>query len=246
VTTILVPFHLDEYLPDLNVPLREGVTTVAPPLAEGDVWSRLGQLYEAVADAVTTNGSPVTVVSGDCTTSLGTMAGLRRAGVDAAVVWFDAHGDVQSLETTASGYIGGMPLRILTGYRPELIARRLGLVPVPEERIVLVDARDLDPPEADYLATARIRRSSVEALDAAALPPGPLLVHVDLDVVDAGELSGLRYPVAGGPSLDAVVAAVRRVRDTGRVAGVDIACTWHPGHDDVDNARARLVSSLIA
>ena len=73
------------------------------------------------------------------------MAGLQRAGLDPAVVWFDGHGDVQSLETTTSGYLGGLPLRILVGYRPELIADALGLRPVPEERAVLVDARDLDP-----------------------------------------------------------------------------------------------------
>jgi arginase len=52
--------------------------------------------------------------------------------VDAGIVWIDAHGDVQTLETTASGYLGGLPLRLLVGYRPELIADRLGLRPVPE------------------------------------------------------------------------------------------------------------------
>jgi arginase family enzyme len=59
--------------------------------------------------------------------------------------WFDAHGDVQTLETTASGYLGGLPLRLLVGYRPELIATGLGLRPVPEHQVLLVGARDLDP-----------------------------------------------------------------------------------------------------
>jgi arginase len=65
------------------------------------------------------------VVSGDCTTALGTVAGLQRAGIDPGIVWFDAHGDVQTVETTASGHPGGLPLRLLTGYRPELIAARI-------------------------------------------------------------------------------------------------------------------------
>jgi arginase len=80
-------------------------------------------------------GNCPVVVSGDCTTSIGTMAGLQRAGVDAGIVWLDAHGDVQTLETTASGYLGGLPLRLLAGYRPELIADRLGLRPVPERQV---------------------------------------------------------------------------------------------------------------
>ena len=82
------------------------------------------------------------------------MAGLQHAGLDPAIVWFDAHGDVQTLETTTSGYLGGLPLRLLMppGYRPGLICDRLGLRPVPEDRVVPAGARDLDPPEADYLA----------------------------------------------------------------------------------------------
>ena len=143
------------------------------------------------------------------------MAGLQRAGADPGIVWFDAHGDVQTPETTASGYLGGMPLRLLTGYRPELIAARLGLRPVPEHRIVLAGARDLDPPEVTYLARAAIRRREVAGLTtgglttgglttgglttggltAADLPAGSLYVHADLDVIDAAALPGLRYPV---------------------------------------------------
>ena len=75
------------------------------------------------------------VLSGDCTTWLGTVAGLQRAGLDPGIAWFDAHGDVQTLETTTSGYLGGLPLRQLTGYRPGLIADGLGLRPVPEHPI---------------------------------------------------------------------------------------------------------------
>jgi arginase len=74
------------------------------------------------------------VVSGDCTVSIGIATGLQRAGFDPSGVWVDAHGGVQTLETTTSGYIGGMALRFLVGYRPELFAERLGLRPVSEER----------------------------------------------------------------------------------------------------------------
>jgi arginase len=227
-----VPYHLDEYLPELDFPLRPGETVTAE-LPGGDVWERLAALYSLVgrkvSDAAGRGVRPV-VLAGDCTTSLGTVAGLQRVGADAGIVWFDAHGDVQTLETTASGYLGGLPLRLLAGYRPELIATRLGLRPVPERRIVLVGARDLDPPEVTYLATAQIRRREVASLSVADLPDGPLYVHLDLDVADPAAVPGLRLPVPGGPGPAEVAGALHMLLGTGRVAAVGIACTWHPGH----------------
>ncbi len=242
-----VPYHLDEYLPDLDFPLRPA-DMVTADLPSGDAWERLAALYslvgQAVADTAGGGGCPV-VVSGDCTTALGTVAGLQRAGTEAGIVWFDAHGDVQTLETTASGYLGGLPLRLLVGYRPELIAARLGLRPVPEQHILLVGARDLDPPEATYLAGARIRRSKVAGLDAADLPDGPLYVHLDLDVADPAEIPGLRYPAPGGPGLAQVAGALRMLLGTGRVAAVGIACTWQPGHHAAAHIGPHLEAALI-
>jgi len=230
---ISVPYHLDEHLPGLDVPLRAG-QEVAADLPGGDVWERLGALYSlasrAVAAAAGSGADPVVVISGDCTTALGTVAGLKRAGADPGIVWFDAHGDVQTLETTTSGYLGGLPLRLLTGYRPELIAAPLGLRPVPEQRVVLVGARDLDPPEVTYLAAARVRRAEVTGLRAADLPDGPLYVHLDLDVADPAAVPGLRYPAPGGPGPEQVADALRLLLGTGRVAAIGVACTWRPGH----------------
>ena len=227
-----VPFHLDEYLPDLDTPI-EAQQEITPVLPAGDVWDRLGTLYSAVGEAVTATvrrGLVPVVASGDCTTSLAVVAGLQKSGADPAIVWFDAHGDVQTLETTASGYLGGLPLRLLMGYRPELIGARLGLRPVPEDRVLLAGARDLDSPEASYLATARLHRADVDALTPADLPDGPLYVHVDLDVIDPAELPALRYPASGGVSSAQLTAALRMLLGTGRVAAVGLACTWYPGH----------------
>jgi arginase len=246
MSVIQVPYHLDEYLPDLDVPLPPD-TVITADLPAGDVWDRLSALYAGLAGAVAAEagrgGRPV-VVSGDCMTALGTMSGLQRAGVQAGIVWFDAHGDVQTLETTTSGYLGGLPLRLLMGYRPELIATRLGLRAVPERQVALVDARDLDPPEVSYLAGAQIRRSEVGELDVAGLPGGPLYVHLDLDVIDSGQLPGLRFPAPGGPSPAQVSAALSALLSTGRVAAVGVACTWYPGHSAADRIRQHLGAAL--
>ena len=215
--TIEVPYHLDEALPGLGLPLPATEIVRMPMTPGGEVWDALATLFgavsRAVSRAVAARQVPV-VLSGDCSTALGTVAGLQQAGLDPAVVWFDAHGDVQTLETTESGYLGGLPVRILTGYRPDLIASRLGLRPVPEHRIVLAGPRDLDPPEVTYLDQSRIQRWEVDRLSARLLPSGPLYVHLDLDVVDPAQVGGLRFPAPGGPSLAQVAAGV--------------ACTWRP------------------
>jgi arginase len=245
---ILVPYHLDEHLPSLDVPY-EPDRTVTADLPDGSPWQRMAALYGDVADVVAEDaraGRRPVVMSGDCTTSLATVAGLQRAGVDPAIVWFDGHGDVQTLETTASGYLGGIPLRILTGYRPELISDNLGLRPIPDGRVVLVDARDLDPPEAEFLTTSAIRRCDVDDLVADVIPSGPLYLHIDFDVVTPDELPGLLFPAAGGPTLGAVGAAIGRVVATGRVAAVGVGCTWHAGHGNAARVRPLLDEARVA
>jgi arginase len=205
MTSILVPYHHDERLPDDSFPLSGDVRIIETALPDADIWRRLTTLYEVTADAVS--------------------AGLA----------------------TTSGYLGGLALRLVLGAHPELLAQPLGLRAPAEDRAVLVDARDLDPAERDHLASSAVSRRTVGDLDVDLLPDGPLVLHVDVDVVDAGELPGLRFPVPGGPSAGAVVAAVRRLVDTGRVAVLDLTCPWDTAaHGDDQRIREGLLASLIA
>jgi arginase len=248
VHVIGVPYHLDEPLPELGLPLTVAETVRVPLAGPDQVWDSLAILFGAVSRAVSraVSGHQVPVVlSGDCSTALGTVAGLQQAGVDPGVVWFDAHGDVQTLETSESGYLGGLPLRMLTGYRPGLLATRLGLRPIPEHRIVLAGARDLDPPEVTYLARSRIQRSDVAGLSPGLLPSGPLYVHLDVDVVDLADVSGLRFPVPGGPRLDQVAGALRMLAGTGQVAAVGVACTWNPSEPTPGLRAPRLLTEAV-
>jgi arginase len=111
---------------------------------------------------------------------------------------------------------------------------------------MLVDARDLDPPEVTAVADSAVRRVAVADLAPSVLPDGPLLVHVDLDVVDPGELPGLRFPAPGGPDIDAVAAGVATVAGTGRVAGLSIAATWDPAAVDPAKAQRAFGAVLAA
>jgi arginase len=218
-----VPFHLDERLAefDLGVPTDADVTTDLPP---GDPWTRMAALYEQVATAV--GDGAVVVASGDCTTSLGVLAALQRAGRDVGVVWFDAHADFHTVDTTTSGYLGGFPLALAVGRGDLVLPRALGLRPVPEERVVLVDARDTDPGEQALLAGSAVTRTTVADLPGV-VPDGDLYVHLDVDVCSPAELPDLLYPVAGGAPVAYMLAAVRGLVATGRVAAIGLAATWH-------------------
>lgn len=244
--TIVVPFHVDDLVQDLDLPFAADVT-VTPQLPRTGPWEDMAVLYDDVAvevAAAVSGGDVPRVISGDCTTSLGTIAGLQRAGIEPGIVWLDAHGDVQTLETTASGYLGGMPLRLLVGYRPELLAASLGLKPVDESDVVLVDARDLDPPEVAYLEQARIRRCAVADLPTIALPDRPLYVHVDADVLDPGDLSALRFPAPGGPRLADVSAGLQHVLADADVAAIGVGCTWRPGEGA--SAQFQTIADVLA
>ncbi|MEV0719837.1 arginase family protein [Asanoa sp. NPDC050611] len=249
MTIIGVPYHQDERLADDHVPLPAGAARVDPVLPAGAVWERLTALHGAVAERVATAiraGDVPTVVSGDCLVALGTLAGVQRAGIDPGLVWFDAHGDVHTLDTTTSGYLGGLALRLASGAHDDLVAGPLGLRPVPVERTVLVGARDLDPAEVAYLDSGA--GPALRAVDdLGELPDGPLVLHVDLDVIDAGDLPGLLFPAPGGPSTSDVRAAMGRILATGRVVALDIACPWHPAPSaGAQAARTELLASLAS
>lgn len=251
--TILVPYHQDERLPDGRIPLPESavVETVEVDLPEGDVWTRLVALFDPVADRVAAGlrvrgASTPVVLSGDCLVAGATITGVQRAGLDPSVVWFDAHGDVHTLDSSTSGYLGGMALRLVMGAHEELFATPLGLRPLGERQAVLVDARDLDPAEAEYLSTGDLRRHTVEELRAPLLPEGPLVLHIDVDVIRGEDLPGMLFPAPGGPTWPTVLDAARRVLATGRVVAVDIACPWQPARDGRDTAtRTRLLTELL-
>ena len=162
------------------------------------------------------------------------------------MVWFDAHGDVHTLATSTSGYLGGMALRMAMGGDASKLAGPLGIRPLPEDRTILVDARDLDPAEGAYLATSGVRRRAVAEIQAEDLPDGPVILHLDVDVIDPAEVPGLRFPAPGGPSRSAVLEAVRRLVSTDRVSILDVACPWlEPADDDQQRVRRALLTELL-
>jgi len=197
------------------------------------------------------------VLAGNCNTAVGTVAGLG-GGERTAVLWFDAHGDFNTPETTISGRLDGMALAMLTGrcWR-ELALRVPGFTPVPDGAACLVGARDLDPLEADALEGSAVRRVAAADADtdlAAALislrcHANGIYVHVDLDVLDPSEGRANGYPAApGGVRLEALERAIAA---TAAACPIEAAAfTAYDPHVDADGrvhaAAARIARALVS
>jgi arginase len=248
---ITTPWHLDEHIADFPVPVG-AAAAIGPPLPDGAVPGRVTVLHRAVADAVAGAARPL-LLSGDCLAGLAMAAGLQRRHREFAVVWLDAHGDFNTPAITVSGYLAGMSLALLTGRAPELFADPLGLRPVPEHNIVLADARDLDPAERDALAASQVRHIPATASAFRAALAGlrglPVYLHVDVDIMDSTEVSGLRFPSGPGPTLSDIEKCLTAITASADLVAACLACAWLPGQVSRPPAReatARLAGALGA
>jgi arginase len=175
------------------------------PYPETGVVERdtLAEQNAALADALPER--PL-VAGGCCCTHVGAVTGLARRVDRLAVLWLDAHGDLNTPESSPSGNQWGMPLRML-----------LDDGVVRAEDVALYGARSLDPPELELLAETGIDDSLDRALDGV----DAVYVALDLDVLDPGE-AAMFMPEPGGPTVDAVAEVVRDAASRARVIGAGV------------------------
>ena len=146
------------------------------------------------------------VLGGCCCAHVGAIRGLARRGERIAVVWLDAHGDLNTPESSPSGNLWGMPLRMAIDERS-----------VRTDDVALVGARNLDPPERDYVATHAIDDGVARALSGA----DAAYVALDVDVLEPGAIPSF-MPEPGGPSVEEVERILLEVAAKARVAGMGI------------------------
>ena len=188
------------------------------------------------------------VLSGNCSASVGLLAGLEtpRRGV----VWLDAHGDFNTPEISPSGYLDGMSLAVAAGRCWTTIAGGIdGHTPLGDDRIVLIGARDVDPGERDALLTARLAWLSVADVRAGKLAPAlgalaeradGIVLHVDMDVHDPERTQANSYPAPGGLYPDEVRAIARQTATKVPVLGATLAA-FDPGYDASGETAAAVV-----
>jgi arginase len=170
-----------------------------------------------------------------CAASIATLPQIALRHPEAAIVWFDAHGDC-NLPSDAAGYLGGMVLTGAAGRWDTGLGSGMRL-----SQVVLVGSRDLDPPERAMIARGEIDLAEIgpqlNARLRSAIAGRPIYVHIDCDVLDAG-LAPTEYQVPGGLSFNELADACRVLAEHD-VIGVEIAefeGEWPTGELD-DGAR---------
>jgi len=199
----------------------------------------------ALAEAIKDHSHKTPLIfAGDCTSCWGAVKGLEIHYP--AILWYDAHGDFNTPETSPSGYLGGMPLAAMVGLgnRQYMNAIRLSLVD--ELDVILTDARNLDPEEAKLVDHSFIEHlPQIEQLLTIDLPHKPLYIHFDIDVIDSGEMPATGYPEPNGPSIEQAAATLRRVRQDASIAGILFAL-YDAALPNADMAQAQTLSLVRA
>jgi len=198
-----------------------------------EVMEVTGLLSDAVADAVAAGTTPI-VLGGDHSVAIGTLAGAARDR-DVGVVWFDAHADCNTPETSPSGNVHGMPLAAALGWGSFADFDWAHAPGLAEENVAWVGLRDLDPEERTAIresdATAFTMRDVDErgigpvvedALDVASAGTDALHVSFDLDVLDPKEAPGVGTPVRGGATYREAHAAMEAVAARDAVDSLEV------------------------
>jgi arginase len=146
------------------------------------------------------------VLGGCCCSHVGAVDGLAARYDRLGLIWLDAHGDLNTPETSPSGNAWGMPLRML-----------IDRGAVDPRDVALVGARNLDPPEVDFIAKAGIHDSAEAVLERVDC----VYVALDCDVFEPSQLS-VFMPEPGGPTLADVERQLAAIREAGTVVGAGL------------------------
>jgi arginase len=198
-------------------------------------------LADEVRRAIEKGFFPV-VLSGNCNSCLGTIAGIGPDNL--GVVWFDAHGEFNTPETTLSGFLDGMPIAMATGRCWKSVAKTIpGFSPVAEENLMLVGARDLDAEEQRQLEQSEIQLIRTVTGEEAAILGGietalihlqdrvtGIYLHIDMDAFEVGGGAANHYGATGGISPEFMLKAIALVKEYLPIRGCAIA-SYDPAFD---------------
>ncbi len=217
-------------------------------------------LSQAVEYALAAGTIPITV-GGDHSLAIGSIAGVakhfKRIGKEFGLVWFDAHGDINTPDTSASGNVHGMPLAVSLGRGDDKLVNLGGFAPkVQRNRTALIGIRALDEPERqlvdecgvapftmkdiDHLGLSRVMDLSLGAIGG---DVSGLHVSFDIDVIDPDVAPGVSTDERGGLNYRESHLALELLAETDLVTSVDIV-ELNPARD-VRNRTAELATELI-
>ena len=208
-----------------------------PPAEVGTGFALCRRVAAAVQAARAQDAFPL-VLTGNCLMQVGVVAGL---GSGTGLVWLDAHGDLNTPETTLSGFLDGMALAIVGGWCWKPLADAIaGFVAVPSQHLALVGARDLDPAEVACIVDRGVlhvvpsEMAENDGIGKALQQVHSCLtvsLHLDLDVLDPTVCVVNQLQPVGGLSEQQVTGLLRAAFDRGRVGALTLsACDPNVDH----------------
>ena len=172
------------------------------------------------------------VLGGDHSIAVGTVAGaaahFNKIGKRIGVIWLDAHGDMNTPDSSPSGNVHGMPLASIMGYGPPELVDLAGVKPMVEPRnVALVGIRDLDSKERRFAKESGVhvftmrdidergmREVMAEAIRFAGDDTAGIAVSLDMDFVDPSDAPGVGTPVRGGVTYREAHLALEMIADS--------------------------------
>lgn len=216
------------------------------------------EVADAVAKVIATGRVPL-VLGGDCTITIGAVAGLKRRHADGGLIYVDGDADLGVPGDGGSGILDSMGISHLLGRGAPELAGLGGRVPLLEaSRLAILgsDPRETDEAGRAFLADEGVSfqeapafstdpaAAAQRALDKVTSASGRFIVHFDVDVIDSGDLPLGNFPHYGsGVLLDHAMAALRVLRSHPSFAGLVIT-EVNPTHDPAGSELSRLVSGL--
>lgn len=218
------------------------------PLEVKTSFELYGAVAREVAAATKIRSFPI-VLSGNCGAAIGALAGTGAE----SLLWFDAHGDYMTPETSRSGFLDGMAIAVATGRCWRAIAAGIaGFRSIDAHRILHAGARDWDPGERERLASDGGEVASVAEVRDRSFEPklqrsvrGDVVVHVDLDVLDPETAVANPYPAPGGLTVGEVNDVVAAASTRARFAAAVLA-SFDPAADPRDRGTTAALDILAA
>lgn len=159
------------------------------------------------------NGHMPLVLGGDHSIAIGTLAGLGNKYENLGVIWFDAHADINTPDTTPSGNIHGMPLAVSLGIGDDKLTQIASYTPkIKQENIIIIGARSIDEGERELIKELGIKVYTMHEIDRLGMASvmedairylkarnvDGVHLSLDLDALDPIYTPGVGTPVAGG------------------------------------------------
>jgi len=198
----------------------------------------------ASRDAINRGRLPI-LLSGNCGTAA--LSATAALGPETGVIWFDAHGDCNTPETSPSGFLDGMCLAILTGQCWHKLTPRLeSFAPIPGANVIQIGVRQVDPEEKLLLESLKINRVASTQTDRLAPAIHSLsertkqfYVHLDADALDISEGAANSYACSGGLTRQQFTDSMQTIAATDMIGAIGV--TSYDPATDTDNRIADIL-----